>query len=109
MDTPLNPLIIARLRKFWMNYLNNEAQWLIEDLLEELEVWASVLGPGPTNPICDGCQWPLNFSWAICNDCGTSLICDKCYICLSCEIANRSEGCSGCGVSCGAGRCNECR
>ena len=37
MDTPLNPLIIARLRKFWMNYLNNEAQWLIEDLLEELD------------------------------------------------------------------------
>ena len=110
MPTPLNPLIVARIRKFWIDheYLNMN-NWGVRDLLDELNDWVPVLGPGPIISKCECCDKNLDFNWIICDGCGTALICQKCYICRQCEDAYRSDGCDVCGDSCGAYACSTCK
>ena len=107
MTTPLNPLIVERIRIFWK--VGNKAS--IKDLLYELEGWQYLLGPGPKVPKCDCCYKNLNINWRSCvGGCSPcSIICPKCYQCRWCEDAYRSDGCAECGISCGAGRCSDCK
>ena len=105
MSTPLNPLIVARLRKYWNKY-----DIELGCLLYELEGWVHILGPGPNMPKCEYCKCDLCFDWKLCKNCSNSApLCYKCYQCSYCENAERSEGCSECGVSCGAYMCLECK
>ena len=75
MSTPLNPLIVARLRKYWM-YPEPEK---LDDLFYELEGWIHLLGPGPAIPICDNCREELSFDWRLCENCPTyNILCNSC-------------------------------
>jgi hypothetical protein len=102
-STPLNPLIVARLRKHWMS-----PEVDLEELLLNLEEWRHILGPGPELPKCDYCYKNLSFDWTLCYNC-PSVLCNKCYQCLRCEEGERSDGCRECGFSCGADVCRHCR
>ena len=112
MSTPLNPLIVARLRKYWM-YPEPEK---LDDLFCELEGWIHLLGPGPAMPICDNCRNELSFDWKLCRNCYTgNVLCNVCFECYDCTRykmfgdAYDSEGCCECGTSCGAYICHDCK
>ena len=106
MSTPLNPLIVARLRKYWM-YPEPEK---LDDLFCELEGWIHLLGPGPAMPICDNCRCELSFDWRLCSNCPVqNVICNNCYECYDCETGFTSPGCCECGTSCGAYICRDCK
>jgi len=107
MPVSLNPLIIARLRKYWL-YADID----IYKLLYILEGWVHILGPGPEIPQCDNCQKNLSLDWAICQFCPMGFpipLCPQCYQCAECEKAERSDGCCLCGDSCGADMCSSCK
>ena len=75
MSTPLNPLVVARLRKYW-RYPNVE----LGRLLDELDGWIYILGPGPATPICDSCRQELSFNWTLCKYCShATAICHALY------------------------------
>ena len=106
MPKPLNPLIVARLRKYWM-YPEPEK---LDNLFCELDGWVYLLGPGPAMPICNNCRCELSFDWRLCPNCSEqNLLCNRCYECYNCEIGYASEGCSICGSSCGAYVCRYCK
>ena len=112
MSTPLNPLIVARLRKYWM-YPEPEK---LDDLFCELEGWIHLLSPGPAMPICDNCRNELSFDWKLCRNCYTgNVLCNVCFECYECARyqlfgdAYDSEGCCECGTSCGAYVCRDCK
>ena len=109
----LNPLVVARLRKYWTRPQKERVE--LGHLLAELHCWVCILGPGPNVPTCDNCRQKLNFDWKLCATC-TRVICngcDQCYQCESFEDDNRDEddslGCPMCGESCGAYMCRSCR
>ena len=105
MPTPLNPLIVARLRKYWIEPVVD-----LDGLLQELDGWISLLGPGPAIPTCDCCQTDLSFDWHLCASCSSgNIICNKCYECYDCEAGYASPGCCECGSSCGAYICHDCK
>ena len=115
MPTPLNPLIIARLRLFWAN--KNDIE--LGRLLYELDSWVDILGPGPNMPKCDNCKKELDFGWGLCQFCPKP-ICWKCYQCGCCAFDDEdypesyedypeSPGCCECGDSCGAYMCSTCK
>ena len=106
MPTPLNPLIVARLRKYWM-YPEPEK---LDDLFCELDGWMHILGPGPYLPICANCRNELGFDWQLCPSCSIgNVICSTCYECYNCEVSYASPGCCECGSSCGAYICRDCK
>ena len=105
MPTPLNPLIVARLRKYW---LNNEKD--VDRLLYKLEDWVYIFGPGPGAPICDSCWRGLSFVWSLCKFCSDGTpICWECYQCSKCEDIERGDVCCECGRTCGAYMCKDCK
>ena len=105
MPTPLNPLIVARLRKHWMH-----PDVKLGILLEELKGWVHLLGPGPYIPTCNTCQKELSFDWRLCLNCSIgNVICSTCYECYNCEVSYASSGCCACGNSCGAHICRDCK
>ena len=105
MSTPLNPLVVARLRKYW-RYPNVE----LGRLLDELDGWIYILGPGPATPICDSCRQELSFNWTLCKYCShATAICHACIECYNCQQLYASPGCCECGVDCGAYMCQECK
>ena len=106
MPKPLNPLIVARLRKYWMC---PEPETL-DDLFCELDGWLHLLAPGPAMPICDNCRCELSFDWRLCPNCsGQNTLCNRCYECYDCETGFASPGCCECGTSCGAYICRDCK
>ena len=106
MSTPLNPLIVARLRKYWI-YPEPEK---LDDLFCELDGWIHLLGPGPAMPICDNCREELSFDWRLCKNCPTyNVLCNSCYECYDCQMRYASSGCCECGTSCGAYVCRDCK
>ena len=108
MPTPLNPLIVARLRKYWYKYDKE-----LGELLHELEGWIYILGSGPNMPKCDYCRKDLSLDWRLCKYCpNPTALCHECYQCSACEDAewtDKSDGCQICGTSCGAYVCRYCR
>jgi len=107
MSLSLNPLVVARLRKYWL-YTDTD----LDELLYTLEGWIHILGPGPEIPQCDNCQKKLSLDWKICTFCprgSPAPLCSHCYQCSGCENAERSDGCCMCGDSCGAYMCSSCK
>ena len=105
MPTPLNPLIVARLRKYWM-----QPEVELGKLLYQLDGWIHLLGPGPDIPICNNCRSELSFDWRLCPLCCLpNAICSTCYACYDCERKYASPGCCECGSSCGAYICRDCK
>ena len=113
MPTPLNPLIVARLRKYWYKYDKE-----LGELLYEMEGWIHILGSGPNVPKCNCCQKDLSLDWRLCKYCiGPTPLCHACYQCSDCENNERentewgyeSDGCQICGTSCGAYVCRYCK
>ena len=108
MSKPLNPLIIARLRKYWLS-----PDIKLGELLSELDSWIYILGPGPQAPICENCRGELNFNWKLCYSCnGSSVLCETCNECYNCQALENSEnsaGCCDCGEPCGAYMCQYCK
>ena len=104
----LNPLIVARLRKYW-----ECPKVELGELLSQLDGWIYILGPGPNSPTCDNCEKDLNFDWKLCSLCSytTNAICNECHRCHDCtyDEDEDSEGCYQCGASCGAYMCQGCR
>ena len=106
MPTPLNPIVIARLRKYW--YKNEECD--LDQLLYELEGWIALLGPGPTHPKCENCCKNVGLDWKLCRYCPSrTVVCWKCYQCSKCDEDSLSSGCCECGESCGAYMCKACK
>ena len=106
MPTPLNPLIVARLRKYWMSPKPKK----LDDLCCELDNWIHLLGPGPAMPICDNCRNELSFDWRLCPNCHHNhVLCNSCYECYDCRMLYASPGCCECGSSCGAYICRDCK
>ncbi len=107
MPTPLNPIVIARLRKYW--YKNEECD--LDQLLYELEGWIVLLGPGPTHTKCENCCKNVGLDWKLCRYCPSGrVVCWKCYQCSKCEEEDSmSSGCCECGESCGAYMCKACK
>ena len=107
MSQLLNPLIVARLRKYWAC-----EDMELGELLYMLEGWIHILGPGPNIPRCDNCQTDLSLDWKTCKFCprgSPAPLCPYCYQCSECEYAERSDGCYVCGSSCGADICSFCK
>ena len=108
MSPPLNPLVVARLRKYWLG-----ADITLGELIYTLEGWIHILGPGPHIPQCDNCQKDLSLDWKICKYCPKNStptpICPQCYQCAACEDAEEEVGCCICGTSCGAYMCSICK
>ena len=108
MSKPLNPLIIARLRKYWLS-----PKMELGELLSELDSWIYILGAGPQVPTCEYCQTELNFNWKLCHSCqGSNVLCDQCDECYNCQALKNSEnsaGCCDCGEACGAYMCHYCK
>lgn len=106
MPTLLNPLIVARLRKYWMQPEPEK----LDDLFCELDGWVHLLGPGPDVPTCNTCRNELSFDWHLCSNCSIgNVICSTCYECYDCEVSYASSGCCECGTSCGAYICRDCK
>lgn len=109
MSKILNPLVVARLRKYWYNEEYNRGIKLAV-LLYEMEGWIHILGSGPDISKCDNCSRNLDLGWRLCKFCSyATAICWECYQCGHCEDAERSEGCGECGASCGAYMCRDCK
>jgi len=111
MSRPLNPLVVARLRKYWLC-----ADIELDELLYILEGWIHILGPGPYIPRCDNCEKDLSLNWKICTFCpkgSPAPLCPHCYQCFECEGGegggDGGDACCMCGDSCGAYMCSTCK